>query len=791
MTENGASHHDGGDDVTAVSSSAIRQLGGRAETVPVRTRRGGSLDDPSARYAGHDFVYSQPTDNDGGPQINIVAMLWRRRWIILLCLLLGVGGSVWYLSQAQTIYRSTATVQVSPITPRLVGEGIGGASSRNYLNTEVMVMQSSSMLQAVIRKPGLLEGPSIKSTETPAATVAGMLTVEPDDKSDAIFIIAEGTDKNDTQDVANALLEAYLQESRVGAQSKSEEFQKILGDAIAASDQELEEIHQRKIEMSRKVGTLDSEAGNILVSQLATLEIEINEAFTQLLDLEVLLTQIEQAGEDQGLLRALLPIADTRNDDLWGSLRTLERERQLLSLRLGEKNKQVEQLDTRIGLLRNELEGIDQSAMENAIRALQVRYEGAKARYESLQTAYDERLTDAFDANEERAEYQRLLAKERRENAEQDILLSRLQDIDVNAEVSGMNIKPIELAGKGVAVAPVKPQVLAMGLVLGTMLGMGLAFLLEWADPRIRDAEEIQQLLDVSVLGAVPALDKRSGHHEKALHVSHQPTTEASEAFRDIRTVVFFELGLSSPGTRVERADGPRALPGVVNGQVILVTSPLSGDGKTTTACNLAAAIADSGRKTILLDADCRRPSVCRYLEVDASQGLTNVLGVESPDLSLDKAIQNTSVANLDVLPCGPVPDRPAEMLNGADFCETMETLREKYDVIVVDSPPVLPVTDARVLSDKADATILVLRAGTSTRRSAQHAVDSLLRVNARLAGVVVNGVPVKKKAFGGYSKGNYGYDYRHSYKSDRPDRNNGSANGASRGGDKLLADDA
>ncbi|MEM6312890.1 MAG: polysaccharide biosynthesis tyrosine autokinase [Planctomycetota bacterium] len=778
----------------AMEETPLRQMGSRAETIPVRARRGGGLDEPSARYASHEFVYSQPpSDGDDGPQINILAMLWRRRWVILLCLLLSIGGSVWYLMRAEPVYQSIATVKISPSTPRLVGDGVGGGGSRNYLNTEIMVMQSSQMLEAVIRKPGLLEGPSIKDTDNPGGTVAGMLDITVAGDTDVIFISAEGLDPNDTREVANALLEAYLSENRVDAQSQAKVFKDILEDEIAGSDLELEEIHQRKIEMSRKVGTLDDGSSNIMISQLGSLEAEINRAFTAVLDLEVMLRQIAEAGDDEGLLRALLPLADDRNGDLWGSLRALERERQLISLRLGEKNKQVEMLDARIALLRAELESIDKSVMENAIRAIQVEYDAAKARYETLQQAYDTQLTAAFDANEERAEYQRLLARERRLNAQQDLMLARLQEIDVNTEVSGMNVTPLDFAKTGSQIAPKATQVLGMGLVLGAMLGMGLAFLLEWADPRIRDAEEIQALLDVSVLGAVPALDKRENHGDKALHVANHPNTEASEAFRDIRTVVYFELGISGPGgTRIERADGPKALPGVVGGQMILVTSPLSGDGKTTSACNLAAAVADSGKRTLLLDADCRRPSVARYLRVGSDHGLTNVLGVEEPELPLDKAIQNTSVDNLDVLPCGPVPDRPAEMLNSDRFAEMMETLRQRYDVIIVDSPPVLPVTDARVLSDKADATILVLRAGSSTRRSARHAVDSLLRVNAHLVGVLVNGVPVKKKRFGYGGAGGYGYYYRYSYKSDKnAGRSNGSAsNGAAGNGhDKLLSD--
>lgn len=745
------------------------------EPLMVRPRAPLALDEGGTRYSSHELLVNGPPSEEGGSNINLLAMIWRRRWTLLLCVLLGLGGAFWYLYQAEPVYRSTATVQVRPNSVRLVGEGIQGTSAgNNFLNTEVAVMQSSRIMQQVMRVPGLAEGPSIRGSDNPSATVANMLEIAPADKMDVIFISAQGPDKNDTRIVANAVLDAYLAEVTASERSTASDLMRILSEHIATNDMQLEEVHQQKIEMSRNIGALSSDgAGNIMVSQLGSLEQEINRAYTDVLNTEVMLNEIKKAGADEGLVRALLPGGDERNGDLWSMLRALERDRRLLSLRLGERNRQVEQLDAQIEIIREELRQVDAATIESSVKALEAQHAGAVARYEALKQAYDQQLVKAFDANEERAEYERLLSRERRINAEQDTLLSRMQDIDVNDDASGMKATPMEIARDGVQVGPKQSQALGMGLVLGLMLGTGLAFLLEWADPRLRDAEEIQQLLDVSILGAVPALDKRAGQTDRSLHVAHHPNTEASESFRDIRTVLFFELGLNTrAGQGASQTKG--VLPSrdlatkmatKASGRVILVTSPLSGDGKTTTASNLAAAIADAGQRTLLIDADCRRPSVAKYLDISGERGLTNVLGV-SEVADLKDVLQRCEVTGLDILPCGPHPERPAEMLNSAAFSDLLEDLRQQYDVIVIDSPPVLPVTDARILSDQADATVLVLRAGRSARRSARHAVDSLLRVNARLVGVIVNDVPIKKKGFGYGYPGAYGYYYRYSYAS-------------------------
>jgi capsular exopolysaccharide synthesis family protein len=207
-----------------------------------------------------------------------------------------------------------------------------------------------------------------------------------------------------------------------------------------------------------------------------------------------------------------------------------------------------------------------------------------------------------------------------------------------------------------------------------------------------------------------------------------------AEAYRAVRTALHF---------------------GVPNGhaKTIVVTSPAPGDGKSTLASNLAITMAQAGKHTLLLDADFRRPVQHRLFEVPDDSGLTSVLAGQEP---LNKAIHRTLVEGLDLLPAGPMPLNPSELLNGEAFGEILDELSQKYDHIVLDCPPVMAVTDARILGAVCDVTILVLRAGKTTRKAAELSRAGLLSVKARLIGCVVNDVPKGEQHYGYY--GDYTY---------------------------------
>lgn len=201
--------------------------------------------------------------------------------------------------------------------------------------------------------------------------------------------------------------------------------------------------------------------------------------------------------------------------------------------------------------------------------------------------------------------------------------------------------------------------------------------------------------------------------------------------------------------------------------KTILITSPAPGDGKTTTASNLAIAMAQAGQKVLLMDADFRRPTQHKVFNVDDQVGTTSVLAEQA---QLAEAIKPTETPGLSILPCGPLPKNPSEILQSRAFSRLIEQLEERFDHIVIDSPPVMPVTDARILGALCDLTVLVLRAQKSSRRISMQARDSLASVGARVLGVVVNDVPRSRGGYGyGYGYGYYTYGYRYGYGNRKP----------------------
>jgi capsular exopolysaccharide synthesis family protein len=313
-----------------------------------------------------------------------------------------------------------------------------------------------------------------------------------------------------------------------------------------------------------------------------------------------------------------------------------------------------------------------------------------------------------------------------------------------------LNINILEVARPDYEpTSPNKAHVIPIALAAGLLFGVLTALGLDHSDRRFRSEEEMVAVLGTPVLGAIPRIPGRQSVFKTGQSVALDPSSQAAEAYRTIRTATYF-------------------MPAGNEAKTLLVTSPTQGDGKTTLASNLGIAMAQTGRRTLVIDADFRRPMQHKAFGLSHTPGLTNVLAGEH---ALDDAIEQTAVDGLDLLPAGATPSNPSEMLNSTEFARLLEELSQSYDRVLVDSPPVLSVTDASILAAMCDVTLLVLKAGSSTRRMAKQARNVLLDVGGAILGVVVNAVSHKQEQYGYYGYG-YRCDYRYGqdHKS-KPDR--------------------
>jgi len=281
---------------------------------------------------------------------------------------------------------------------------------------------------------------------------------------------------------------------------------------------------------------------------------------------------------------------------------------------------------------------------------------------------------------------------------------------------------------------PVRPRPVlntALAGAVGAMLAVGVAFLVEYLDDTVKTPEDVTRALSLDTLGIIGKLAKGT---EELVAIA-RPLSPASEAFRVLRTNI-----------RFSSVDKPL--------RTLLVTSAGPTEGKSTTAANLAAVMAQAGLKVVVVDADLRRPRLHRLFSVHPRGGLTGSL-LEG---NMDGRLQPSQVEGLAVLPAGDRPPNPSELLGSRRLQELLSLLTQHVDVVVIDSPPVLPVADAAVLAQSVDGVLLVVDAGETRRGVAQHAVDSLRQVGANVIGAVLNRVPTRK---GGY------YYYYHEYYGD------------------------
>ncbi|RMH14202.1 MAG: polysaccharide biosynthesis tyrosine autokinase [Gemmatimonadetes bacterium] len=372
------------------------------------------------------------------------------------------------------------------------------------------------------------------------------------------------------------------------------------------------------------------------------------------------------------------------------------------------------------------LQGIDREMAE--VRTELDRIQEAQRRFPQLQNRYDE-LDLQRSIDREMVLY----------------LQSQLYQAQILAQGAGDGfIDVVDPPGAPIEVTPRGKINLMLGALLGLILGVGAAFFLEYLDRTVRTSADVETLLGIPVLGIIPRLRKVDEEDDRRaglpLIVALDPLDPAAEAYRNLRMNLMF----------MSTEDEPI--------RTILFSSPGPHEGKSTTAVNFAVMLAQQGQRVLLIDADLRRPSLHRAMDLLREPGLTNLL---VGDAEAREAIRPNVLPNLDMLPSGPFPPNPSELLNSKAMQRLLEELQGKYSHIIVDSPPVLAVTDAALLGAHTDGVVLVLRSGETEQRAAERAVEQLRRVGVRVFGAVLNEVSTSNAEESYYLQYYYGYHPR------------------------------
>ncbi|RME50198.1 MAG: polysaccharide biosynthesis tyrosine autokinase, partial [Caldilineae bacterium] len=455
---------------------------------------------------------------------------------------------------------------------------------------------------------------------------------------------------------------------------------------------------------------------------------KLNQISTQLVNAEAKRKEMEAIYLQVKRLASRPDEAETlpavSSDPAMQTLRTeiLQAEQKLreLSAKYGPKHPVMIKANSDLEVLKRKRD----QEVERIVRSLKNQYDLAVSTEESLRAQLERTKAEALNLNQKFIQYSALKREVETNRQLYDALMLKIKEQSITKETQPVNLWIVEKAAvPEFPVSPNKKKNLLLGLIVGLMAGIGLAFFVEYLDNTVKYPEETEKALGLSVLGLVSLWKEKDAQLERVL--LDQPRSTYAENYRALRTAVL----LSS-------ADGAPAR--------ILVTSPGPAAGKTTTAVNLAIALAQAEKRVVLIDGDLRKPRLHKIFKLANRNGLSNYLAGGSGDSLLHKG----PIDNLAVIPSGPIPPNPGELLSSSRMAKLLDGLEKEFDVIVCDTPPLLNVADARILSRLFSGTILVVRARQTTFELAGKAVKALADVNAPVLGMVINALELKKSDY-------------------------------------------
>jgi succinoglycan biosynthesis transport protein ExoP len=707
-----------------------------------------------------------------GPQDQLSLVgFWRvvrkRKWVILSCLAVTVTVVTIVSLLMPRKYDAVARINLDYENSNSLGlEQLGlpgGTDATTKLETQIRIMQSETLAWSVIQQlrldqqaqfaPAKLRSPAGAAFERIddlqraklLKRFHDSLNVQLVPKTQIIEVRFRSPDPRLAAKVVNAICDGYIDrnfKTRYEATMRASDW---LNKQLDDLRNKTEELQTKLTDYQKKTGILGTdESHNIIMSKLD----ELNR-------------QLSLGTADRIVKEARYRTALTADPELIASI-VPESPLAVLRRQEAEVNARYAQLSAKFGpaypkLIQTQKE-LDQihSAITREVKnvgsRLENEYKASLKSEQMLSGALGQQKQEAYKMNQDAVQYAIMLRDVQASRDLYEDLLKKLKEAGITAGLKNTNVNIVDPAS--VPVEPAEPKLplnMALGFLGGLLGGIALAFVVENVDNSIRTPDDVEIQCALPSLGIIPSIDVvKNGHKQLppgeqepfTLPVAlSQPKSQTSEAFRALRT----SLLLASVGTPPK---------------VMVITSASAGEGKTTTACNSAIVLAQTGHKVLLVDADMRRPMLHTRIGVDGTTGLSACLaGMQDPDSVFLKV---ESLPNLYVLPAGKTPPYPSEMIASETMRHLLDRWRSEFDQIVIDTPPVLAVTDAVILSTMADAVIVVARSGVTGYQSLCRTRDLLRKVHAKIAGVVVNDLALNSVGYAdyyGHYRSNYNYN--------------------------------
>ena len=523
--------------------------------------------------------------------------------------------------------------------------------------------------------------------------------------------------------IVNALAKNYIQQNLEYKFLASQDASDFLNTQLQQQRKNVETAEaalQKYREQNDAISLADRE--NITVQKLTELNAAVTRAKTERIGKEALYNQLRTADNASVLDTYPAIMANGFVQQLKAQLADLQRQQVQLSEKFGPLHPEMQKITSAIQNTQAKLD----AEIRKVVQSVKSEYENALAQEQSLSSALNQQKSEALAMNRKSIEYSVLDRDVQSSKQLYDNLMQRSKETGVAGELKSSNIRVIDIAEQ--PRAPVSPNRMfneTAAIFGGSLLAIVLAFFVEYLDNRIKSPEEIKAHLGLPHLGMLPLVDE-SAKSGKYVLLDGETSPNFAEAFRVVRTNVLFSSAAAG-------------------GQSVLITSTSPGEGKSMVASNLALSLAQAGRRVILLDADLRKPKVHQAFGVPQEPGLSNVL---VGNAKASESVRKGSVPGLWVLPAGRIPPNPAELLGSQRFHEFIGSLRQHFDWIVIDSPPVMAVADASVLANLATGVVFVIGSEMTSRHIARRAIEQLHNSQAKFFGAVLNRVDLQRNAY-------------------------------------------
>jgi polysaccharide biosynthesis transport protein len=716
---------------------------------------------PSSRFPHMDLSPREPHLYD------YLLILRKHQWLILSFLLAVVTIASIATFRMRPVYIATARIEIDRENANILP--FQGADSYdymidldNYIETQSKILTSETMALQTIRNSGLASNSEFSGGSGPSEAIAtgslanqkyppevgaflGSLNVKRVPNTRLMDVSFESTDPQLAARMVNAHLETYIEQNYRRSYEATTQASRWLAGQLDELKIKVERSESARIEYERQnqIWGVDDKQ-NITTQRLGDLNKELTDAQSDRIRKQALY-EFAKDGE-------LEAVPQLRNNAV---LQDLQRKRSDLSMQYTDAVNQYGPNFPKVQRMQAQMKDMDEQITrqsKSVIVELENDYKGALQLEELRSKALDQQKADTNVMSEKMVQYNILRREAEANKALYEGLLTKLKEAGISAGLRSSNVRIVDPAMiPSTPARPAKARNIALAFLVGLVGGIGLALLREYLDNTVKTPNDVETLARLPSLAVLPAFGDgasskklagfltgaSSNGHDKRIELvaQHLPKSHVAEGFRALRTALL----LSQP-------DRPP--------QVILVSSALPREGKTTVAANLAVTLAQLGDKTVLIDADLRKPGIDRLLNLGTGKyaGLSSYLaGVSSLDLV---TVPYPGIANLAAIPTGPLPPNPADLLSSHRFTDAIAELRTRYKFIVMDSPPIMAATDAVILSVQADGVLLVVRSGETPKEAFTRTCNLLTSVKSHLLGVVLNAVDV--------STTEYSYSYRY-----------------------------